>query len=99
MWWEENNVISDLQFACKKGFSCTHAAFLLKETVATSLEASDKCYVAFYDVAKALDTVWIDGLFIQLWDATYRVKPGEYYIDVILTSDVVSEFGDTCLPA
>ena len=71
---EQNNVISDLQFACKKGLSCTHAAFLLKETVATSLEAGDKCYVAFYDVAKAFDTVWIDGLFIQLWDAGIQGK-------------------------
>ena len=24
--------------------------------------------MAFYDVAKAFDTVWIDGLFVQLWD-------------------------------
>ena len=74
VWWEENNVVSDLQFACKKGLWCTHAAFLLKETVATSLEAGEKCYVAFYDVAKAFDTVWIDGLFIQLWDAGIQGK-------------------------
>ena len=74
LWWEDNNVVSDLQFACKKGLSCTHAAFLLKETVATSLEAGEKCYVAFYDVAKAFDTVWIDGLFIQLWDAGIQGK-------------------------
>ena len=53
-----------MQFACRKGLSCTHAAFILKETVATSLEEGNKCYVAFYDVAKAFDTCWIDGLFI-----------------------------------
>ena len=74
LWWEEHNIVSDLQYACKKGLSCTHAAFILKETVATSLEAGDKCYVAFYDVAKAFDTVWIDGLFIQLWDAGIQGK-------------------------
>ena len=74
VWWDENNVVSDLQFACKKGLSCTHAAFLLNKTVATSLEAGDDCYVAFYDVAKAFDTVWIDGLFIQLWDAGIQGK-------------------------
>ena len=73
-WWVENDVISDLQFACKKGLSCTQTAFLLKETVATSLEAGDKCYVAFYDVAKAFDTVWIDGLFSQLWDMGIQEK-------------------------
>ena len=73
-WWEENDISSDLQFACKRGLSCTHAAFLLKETVATSLEAGDQCYVAFFDVAKAFDTVWIDGLFIQLWDLGIQGK-------------------------
>ena len=63
-----------MQFACRKGLSCTHAAFILKETVATSLEEGNKCYVAFYDVAKAFDTCWIDGLFIQLWDAGIQGK-------------------------
>ena len=73
-WWTENETISELQFACKKGLSCTHAAFLLRETVATSLEDGSKCFVAFYDVAKAFDTVWIDGLFIQLWEMGIRGK-------------------------
>ena len=54
--------------ACKSGLSCIHTAFILQETVATSLEANGHCFVAFYDVAKAFDTVWIDGLFKQLFD-------------------------------
>ena len=73
-WWTENETISDLQFACKKGLSCTPAAFLLRETVATSLEDGSKCFVAFCDVAKAFDTVWIDDLFIQLWEMGIRGK-------------------------
>ena len=61
-------MISELQGACRDGFSCVHTAFNLCETLATSLEASRNCFVAFYDVAKAFDTVWIDGLFVQMYE-------------------------------
>ena len=44
-WWKESNIISGFWCACKKGLPC---AFLLKEITALSLEAGDKCYVAFY---------------------------------------------------
>ena len=67
-WWQGERVISELQGACKGGASCVHTAFNLRETIATSLEAADNCFVAFFDVAKAFDTVWIDGLFKQMHD-------------------------------
>ena len=67
-WWKDENIICELQGACKKGLSCIHTAFMLQETVATSMEANGKCFVAFFDVAKAFDTVWIDGLFKQIFD-------------------------------
>ena len=67
-WWMNERIISDLQGACKSGLSCIHTAFLLQETLATSLENNDQCFVAFFDVAKAFDTVWIDGLFKQVFD-------------------------------
>ena len=67
-------VISELQGACRSGQSCIHTAFSLQETIAASLEDSNKCFVAFYDVAKAFDTVWIDGLFRQMHDIGVRGK-------------------------
>ena len=67
-WWTRENVISDLQGACKTGLSCIHTAFILQETVAASMEDNGKCFVAFFDVAKAFDTMWIDGLFKQVYD-------------------------------
>ena len=67
-WWHNEKIISDLQGACRKGFSFIHTAFNLRETVAASMETTKKCFVAFFDVAKALDTVWIDGLFKQMYD-------------------------------
>ena len=68
-WWVDSGVISELQGACKSGLSCIHTAFSLQETIATSLEDNNKCYVAFYDVSKAFDGVWIDGLFRQMYDS------------------------------
>ena len=73
-WWYESRIISELQGACREGSSCVHTAFNLRETLATSLESTDHCFVAFYDVAKAFDTVWIDGLFMQLYDLGIRGK-------------------------
>ena len=67
-WWSSENVISELQGACKSGLSCIHTAFILQETVAASMEENGQCFVTFFDVAKAFDTVWIDGLFKQVYD-------------------------------
>ena len=67
-WWNDEHVISELQGACKSGLSCLHTALLLRETVATSMEENEHCFVAFFDVAKAFDTVWTDGLFKQIYD-------------------------------
>ena len=67
-WWTSEKVISELQGACKTVLSCIHTAFMLQETVAASMEDNGQCFVTFFDVAKAFDTVWIDGLFKQVYD-------------------------------
>ena len=65
VWWEENSIISKLQGACKPDSSCVHSALVLQETIAAGLDAN-KVFVAYFDVTKAFDSVWIDGLFYQL---------------------------------
>ena len=82
-WWINNRVISQLQGACRKGISCLHTAMLLQESIATSLESHNKVFVAYYDVAKAFDGVWIDGLFYRLHEMgvigkTWRVLYNNY---------------------
>ena len=73
-WWQDDQVISEMQGACRVGHSCVHTSFNLRETLAATMEASDKCFIAFFDVAKAFDTVWIDGLFKQIYDLGLRGK-------------------------
>ena len=38
------------------------------------LETNRKCLVAYFDVAKAFDAVWIEGLFFQLYELGIRGK-------------------------
>ena len=73
-WWVHNHAISELEGACKNGLPCIHTALLLQETVATSLETNRKCLAAYFDVAKAFDTVWIERLFFQLYELGIRGK-------------------------
>ena len=39
---------------------------VLQETVATLLESNSKVFVSYFDVARAFDSVWIDGLFFRI---------------------------------
>ena len=65
-WWHEEQIISPLQGACTPGNSCLHTTTILQESIAVGLDTNSKVFVAYYDVAKAFDSVWIDGLFFQL---------------------------------
>ena len=65
-WWFNERVISDLQGAGRAGSSCIHTALTLQETIAKEREGNRNVFVAYYDVSKAFDSVWIDGLFHQL---------------------------------
>ena len=80
-WWNSSGIISPLQGACKKGQSCVHTCLMLQETVSAALESHRNVFVSYYDVSKAFDTVWTNGLFWKLnkggivdklWRVMYR---------------------------
>ena len=82
-WWEDETIISPLQGACRKGTSCLHSALILQEAIAAGLDTKKKVFVAFFDAAKAFDSVWTDGLFFQLRNAgivgrTWRILYKSY---------------------
>ena len=67
VWWEATLVIFPLQGACKPSASCVHSGLLLQKPIAAGLDTNKKVFVAYFDVAKAFDIVWIDGLFYHLY--------------------------------
>ena len=73
-WWKEWKALSKFQGACRKGQSCVHTSLLLQETVASALETNNKVSVSYFDVSKAFNTVWINGLFAKLHDMRIRGK-------------------------
>ena len=84
-WWFRDRVVSDLQGAGRRGHSCIHTALTLQETISKEREGNKKVFVAYYDVSKAFDSVWIDGLFYQLhemgitgslWRLLYKMYVG-----------------------
>ena len=97
-WWVNEKIISDLQGAGKKGQSCVHTALVLQEAVAAAREKGQTVFVAYFDVSKAYDTVWTDGLFYQLnkmgikgklWRMMYRA-----YIDFKCKVRLGDQFSD-----
>ena len=97
-WWVDEGVVSELQGECKPGHACLHTAFLLQEMVAMSLENNNNCIVAFYDVAKAFDSVWIGGLFKQINDRgitgeTWRLLHRNY-VDFKCCVKVMNSFSE-----
>ena len=71
-WWGDTGVVS--QYACRKGVSCVHSAYILQETIATLLSANQKVFVTYLDVSKAFDGVWVGGLFFRLRELGVRGK-------------------------
>ena len=92
VWWNSTGAISGLQGACKKGQSCVHIAMLLQETVSRALESNRNVFVSYFDVSKAFDTVWNNGLFFYFfdmgisgknWKILYKPSGHIYYLNVI----------------
>ena len=73
-WWKEHGIISQTQGACRKGQSCVHTSLILQETISKVLETNNKVFVSYFDVSKAFDTVWINGLFFKLYELGVRGK-------------------------
>ena len=66
-WLCENNIISDLQGAAQESCSSAHVSLLLQETINYNLSKGENVYIAFLDIKKAFDTVWVSGLIYKLF--------------------------------
>jgi hypothetical protein len=67
-WLSQNKKICELQGAGMSGCSSVDTVGLLQETVAHHTQTGNTVYVVLLDVAKAFDSVWIEGLLYKLFD-------------------------------
>ena len=56
--------------------SCVHSALTLQESVAVGLDAGKKVYVAYFDVAKAFDSV--RGKYSDWYHMEYGIHQGGF---------------------
>ena len=54
---EENNILYDKQFGCRKGYRCESLLMKFQNTVFQAKNSSQHCVSVFIDISKAFDTV------------------------------------------
>ena len=61
-----SHAVNDLQGAAQPKCSCVHTSMVVQETVEYHVSRGASIYVAFLDIQKAFDTVWIQGMLYKL---------------------------------
>ena len=74
-WLRDQNVIDVTQGAGQEKCSSMHTSMLLQETLSYNMSRGATVYVAFLDIKKAFDTVWVNGLLYKLLESGMRRKP------------------------
>ena len=74
-WLYKDDVMAEIQGAGRKGISCLHTSFLVQEGVAWAQSKGSNVHVAFLDIKKAFDSVWLPGFLVKLHRAGMRQKP------------------------
>ena len=63
---ERNNVIDELQGAGQDKCSSLHVSMLPQEAISYYINKGNSVYIAFLDIRKAFDTVWVPGILFKL---------------------------------
>ena len=58
-WFSHSSVVDELQGAGQHSCSSMHTSMLVQEAIAHNRSKGESVYVAFLDIQKAFDTVWI----------------------------------------
>jgi hypothetical protein len=66
-WIRENKVVSVMQGAGNEKCSSLHTSWLLREAIAYNTERKMSVHICLLDIKKAFDTVWKEGLMVQLY--------------------------------
>jgi exonuclease III len=73
-WLTADSRLGELQGAAQEGASCLHTSLLLRETIHHRVEQDGLVHIALLDAKKAFDSVWVDGLFVKLYEMGLNAK-------------------------
>ncbi len=62
------STLDGMQCAARKCASCLDSSLVLRKAIVHAIEHESTAYVVVLDAKKAYDTMWIEGLFYQLWN-------------------------------
>ena len=66
-WSKNNNIISNQQGASISNCSSMHVALFVQEVISKYRDKGNNVFICMMDTKKAYDTVWLKGLFYQLY--------------------------------
>ncbi|KAL4219933.1 hypothetical protein ACF0H5_020345 [Mactra antiquata] len=67
-WAEKNEILTDAQFGFRKGRSTTDAAFILHSVINKILSEKQRLYCCMIDLKRAFDSVYLNGLWLKLFN-------------------------------
>ncbi len=65
-WCENNDVISDAQFGCRKGRSTIDAVFILHSIIAKYVNMNKRLYCCFVDMKRCFDSIYLNALWLKI---------------------------------
>ena len=80
-WLNDHDVMDEIQGGGREKISCLHTSYLVQEAVAENTERGSNVFVAFLDIKKAFDSVWLPGFLLKLHRAGMRPKPWKIIYD------------------
>ena len=73
--------MDELQGGGREKISCLHTSYLVQESISYNTSRGSNVFVAFLDIKKAFDSVWLPGFLYKLKLAGMRHKPWKMICD------------------
>ena len=80
------------EVSAREGEQSNHSSY--HETIAEAIEEAKPLFVAFLDIRKAYDTVYIEGLFVKLAKIIGNGRMWRFLLDIDENSSTKVKIGD-----
>ena len=97
-WINSFNVMDELQGGGREQISCLHTSYLVQEAIAYNTVKGSNVFVAFLDIKKAFDSVWLPGFLYKLKMSGMRSKPWKLICDAYKSFQCAAYINGTPAP-